>query len=170
MNLRLDLPENRGKAVTQAQLQNYMTFRADFPKPVGEDAHVRHIFRFYVARTLAKSGYTDILIRPVVQVGTHTLDVDVAAAEGNHHVLALCEPAAVTAETTAKLDVLADAEDTEVIVLYSRHAHPGDVPQRFAQQVASRAFRLMSVVPPPFDDVFEYDIWMFELTFREVAG
>lgn len=170
MNLRIDLPENQGKAISPAHLQSYLSFRTAFPKPVGEDAHVRHIFRFYVARTLAKEGYDGVLIRPAVEVGTQRLDVDVAAAKGDRRVLAICEPAAVTADTSARLAVLKDAERTEVIILYSRHANPGDVLHRFAEQVAARTFRLMSVVPPPFDDVFEYDIWMFELTFREAAG
>lgn len=170
MNLRIDLPENQGKAVSQEHLQSYLVFRTAFPKPAGEDAHVRHIFRFYAARTLAKDGYEGVLIRPVVEVGTQRVEVDVAAAKGDRRVVAICEPAAVTADTSARLAVLTEAERSEVIILYSRHADPGDVPQRFAGQVASRTFRLMSVVPPPFDDVFEYDIWMFELTFREAAG
>lgn len=169
MKLRIDLADNQGKAVTPAQMQNYLAFRTVFPRPAQEDTHVRHIFRFYAARALAKAGYETVLIRPAVEVDGRRLDVDVAAARGGKTVVAVCEPGAVTAESVAKLDVLKDAGDAEVIILHSRHASAGAVPERFREQIASRKFRLMSVVPPPFDDVFEYDIWMFELTFKEAA-
>jgi hypothetical protein len=147
-----------------------MAFRSLIPKPATEDAHLRHILRFYVTRALAKSGASQVLVRPVVKLGEHTLNVDVGARKDDRVVLAICEPAGVTAQTVAALDILKDAEATEVIVVHSRFADAGEVPQRFAPQLASKTFSLMSVVPPPFDDVFEYDIWMFELTFREAMA
>lgn len=168
MKLQIDLPENQGKGVTPAQLQNYLAFRTVFPRPVTEDAHVRHIFRFYAARALGKAGYESVLIRPAVAIDGRRIDVDVAAAKGGKTAVAICEPGAVTPESVSILDVLKDT-DAEVIILHSRHATAGAVPERFREQIASRKFRLMSVVPPPFDDVFEYDIWMFELTFKEAA-
>jgi hypothetical protein len=123
-----------------------------------------------VARALAKSDVSQVLVRPVVKLGDDSLTVDVGAKKDGGVVLAICEPAGVTAHTIAALDVLKDAEATEVIVVHSRFADAGQVAQRFAQQLAAKTFRLMSVVPPPFDDVFEYDIWMFELTFREALA
>jgi hypothetical protein len=170
MKLELDLPENEGKTVAPSQMESYLAFRAAIPKPASEDAHLRHILRFYVARALAKSGYGSLRIRPAVRTDGQTLQVDVAAQKDGKTAVAICEPAGVTPETVAKLDVLKAAEQTEVIILHSRFATAGDVPDRFKEQLASRSFRLMSVVPPPFDDVFEYDIWMFELTFREAMA
>jgi len=166
----MNLPENEGKTVTSPQMETYMTFRAAIPKPVSEEAHLRHILRFYVARALAKSGASSILVRPAVRCADQTLTVDVGARKDDRVILAVCEPAGVTVQTVDILDGLKGAEDTEVIVLHSRYADAGSVPQRFASQLASKTFRLMSVVPPPFDDVFEYDIWMFELTFREAMA
>ncbi|MDR7417403.1 MAG: hypothetical protein QN178_00665 [Armatimonadota bacterium] len=170
MKPTVDLPENAGKAVTLQQMDTYMAFKMAFPKPVSEDAHLRHILRFYVARALAKSGASAVLVRPLVRLDDQRLSVDVAASRDGRTVLAICEPAGVTAQTVAALDVLKDAEDTEVILVHSRFASADPVPARFAPQLASKAFRLMSVVPPPFDDVLEYDIWMFELTFREAMA
>lgn len=167
MRPAFSLPENDGKAVALPQMETYMAFRAALPKPVYEDAHLRHILRFYVARALAKSGAATVLVRPTVRFGDHTLIVDVAARKDGRVVLAICEPAGVTAQKIAVLDVLKDAEDAAVIVVHSRFADPDLVQERFAAQLASKEFRMMSVVPPPFDDVLEHDIWMFELTFHE---
>lgn len=167
MRAELDVPENAGKTIASAQLANYVAFRAVMPKPPGEEAHLRNILRFYVARALFKSAHDALLIRPVVRIGDRTFDVDVAASHGDRVVLAICEPAGVTPATVEKLTLLKDAENAEVLIVHSRFASPGDVQERFKERFASRAFRLMSVVPPPFDDVLEYDIWMFELTFQE---
>jgi hypothetical protein len=167
MRVNLDLPENAGTAIAVAQLVNYTTFRAAMPKPPGEEAHLRNILRFYVARALSKTACDALLIRPVVCVDDHRVEVDVAAPRGTHVVLAICEPAVVTPATAEKLAILKDVSDVEVVVVHSRFASPGNVQERFKEQFASRMFRLMSVVPPPFDDVLEYDIWMFELTFQE---
>jgi hypothetical protein len=169
VNVRLDLEENAGKGVTLAQMASYLAFRAVVPKPASEEAHLRHILRFYVARSLAKEGRS-VLILPVIAVGDRRLTVDVAAQRDGQVVLAICERAGVTPETMVALDVLKDAEDAETIIVHSRFASAGDVPAKYADQLAARTFRLMSVVPPPFDDVFEYDIWMFELTFREAMA
>jgi hypothetical protein len=169
MNVRLDLEENAGKAMMLPQMGTCVAFRTAGPKPAGEDAHLRHILRFYVARALARES-REVLIQPALMVGDRRRTVDAAARRDGDVVVAICEPAGVTAETLAALDVLKDAEHTETIVVHSRFAGPGDVPARYAKQLTDRTFRLMSVVPPPFDDVFEYDIWMFELTFREAIA
>ena len=167
MRVELDVSENAGKVIAPAQMASYLAFRAVMPKPPGEEAHMRNILRFYVARALSKSAPDALLIRPLVRVGETALEVDVAASHGDRVVLAICEPAGVTPATVEKLSHLKDADNAEVLVVHSRFASPGDVQERFNEQFASRAFRLMSVVPPPFDDVLEYDIWMFELTFQE---
>jgi len=168
VRVELDLPENVGKAIAPAQMGSYLAFRAAMPKPPDEEAHLRNILRFYVDRALSKTAQGAVLIRPVVRLGDHTFDVDAAARHGDRVVLAICEPAAVTPATVDKLALLTDADNVEVVVVHSRFASSGDVRERFEKQFASRAFRLMSVVPPPFDDVLEYDIWMFELTFQEM--
>jgi hypothetical protein len=163
----MDLDENEGKSVALPQMETYMAFRGVIAKPVSEDAHLRHILRFYVARALARSGASPVLVQPAVRLAGQTLSVDVGALRDDRVILAICEPAGITAQTAAILEALQEAEDTEVIVIHSRFADVSALAQRFAPHLASKAFRLISVVPPPFDDVFEYDIWMFELTFQE---
>jgi len=66
------------------------------------------------------------------------------------------------------LEKLKDEENIQVLVLHSQYGKPGKVAEKFADQIASKKFRILAVVPPPFDDAYEYDIWMFETTFREL--
>ena len=48
-----------------------------------------------------------------------------------------------------------------------------DIPalgREFADQSALGRVSVRVMTLPPFDDVLEYDIWMFELTFQEVGA
>ncbi len=171
MKARLDPIKNAGNAAPpMSSMGSYIQFRMNMPRPTTEEVHIRHILRFYVARSFCNAGYQNVLVRPVVTVDGQDLVVDVAAEKGDKLILAICEATAPSKETITLLDNLKDVENVEVIVLYSAHANPGDVPTRFKDQIATRRFRLSSVVPPPFDDAMEYDIWMFEITFREALG
>ncbi len=171
MQVRIDPNKNRDRmAPPMSQMGSYVQFRMAMPRPSNEEVHVRHILRFYVARSFVKSGYKNVMILPTVDVDGQQLTVDVAGQKGDKYILAICEPGAVSKETLSKLDTLKDVDNAEVIILYSAHANAGDVPQRFKDQLTTRQFRLSSVVPPPFDDAMEYDIWMFEITFQEVLA
>lgn len=154
--------------VLPGQTESYMAFRTAIPKPSSEEAHLRHILRFYIARALQKRGEQDIYVLPTVSIGEKTLTVDVASGVPGKHTLAICEPASVTPETEEILDLLKDADGVDVIVVHSQYAKPGNVSTRFPQQIESKKFSILAVVPPPFDDVYEYDIWMFETTFRNL--
>jgi hypothetical protein len=159
---------NAPMKVTPAQTETYMTFRSTIPKPSDEEAHLRHILRFYIARALQKRGEQDIYILPQIDFDGKSLRVDVASGSPGKYTLAICEPGSITAQTEAILDVLKEVEGIEVIVVYSQYGQPGNVIERFKPQIDSKKFHLLTVVPPPFDDVYEYDIWMFETTFRNL--
>ncbi|HLJ60606.1 MAG TPA: hypothetical protein VKZ50_12850 [bacterium] len=172
MRVDLDLPENLGAEVTAGATRNYLAFRASSPKPAREADHHRHLLRFYVARTLARSGYHTLLVRPVVRVGQRRLRVDVAARRGTQVVLALCDHPETTPETTpetlATLSVLTRADHVEVLLV--RHATSGidaDLCRRLRAQFALPEFRLVSVALPPFDDPLECDTWIYAETLRE---
>ena len=150
------------------QTDTYMAFRGSMPKPAQEEAHLRHILRFYVARAMQKRGEQDIYVLPQLDVGGKTFRVDVAAGVSGKYILSICEPASVTAETEDILDMLKDLEGVEVIIVNSQYGQPGNVMTKFKSQLESKKFHLLAVVPPPFDDVYEYDIWMFETTFRNL--
>lgn len=171
MKLDLDLGSNESRKIDISQMDSYVAFRTTIPKPSSEEAHLRHILRFYVARALSKLGAKDIYILSTIPVSGKQITLDVIALGGNKPPdLAICEPESVTPQTEEILELLKDLEGFEVTVLHSQYGDSGKVPEKFSDQLAAKKFRLMSVVPPPFDDVYEYDIWMFETTFRNLLG
>ena len=168
MEHKFDLQAFTQRKVRPGTLETYMNFRTTIPKPVDEETHLRHILRFYISRAMQKRGEQDIYILPELKIGEITLHVDVLAGSPGKYHLAICEPGSVTPETAAILNELKDIEDIEVIVVHSQYGNPGNVMTKFHAQLESKKFRLLAVVPPPFDDVYEYDIWMFETTFRDL--
>ena len=162
----------KSKAVSRkagsGNTETYMQFRMAIPKPSHEDAHLRHILRFYLARALMKQGLPDVYVLPEVGVGGKHVTVDVLAEKDGEQTLAVCEPSSVSAETEQLLAALAEVEGLNAIVVHSIYGNSGNVPKRFANELEAKKFRLLAVVPPPFDDVYEYDIWMFETTFRDL--
>ena len=166
MEVQLDLKTAR--KVQPGQTETYMGFRTAIPKPSHEDAHLRHIFRFYLSRALQKRGEQDIYILPSLTVGKEQITVDVLAKSPDKYTVAICEPGSVTPETEALLAILKDADHTETVVVHSQYGKPGQVMDKFKEQLQAGKFRLLAVVPPPFDDAYEYDIWMFETTFRDL--
>ena len=168
MELIFDAGDYENQKVESYQLESYTTFRTAMTKPSGEDAHLRHILRYYIARALSKKGEKDIYVLPELTVGDESVSVDVLGVTDGKFTLAFCEPDSVTPETETKLEILKDMEDVETVVLHSIYGEPGNVPDKFKTQLDSGQFRLMAVVPPPFDDVYEYDVWMFEITFRDL--
>jgi len=164
----LDNLKNQPREANLDFMETYVGFRNAVPKPTTEDAHIRHILRFYVARSLLKSGYERVYILPEIGIEGGSISVDVAAKKGDETVLAMVEPESVTPETVATLETLHNLPVSEIIVVHSQYGNSADVPDRFAEDLDAGRMRLMAVVPPPFDDVYEYDIWMFETTFRNV--
>jgi hypothetical protein len=82
--------------------------------------------------------------------------------------LAVCEPESITPETEELLENLKDLDSTDIVVVHSQYGKPGNVESKFADEIDAGKFRILAVVPPPFDDTYEYDIWMFDLTFRDL--
>ncbi|NQU31371.1 MAG: hypothetical protein HQ525_11960 [Anaerolineae bacterium] len=164
MELNLEALTN----VTPRQTETYMAFRSAIPKPVNEDAHLRHILRFYIIRAMQKRGEDNVYILPELKLKDKDIQVDVAAGSPGKYTLSICEPDSVTAETEEILESLKDEDGIEVIIVHSQYGKPGNVMTKFKDQLESKKFQLLAVVPPPFDDVYEYDIWMFETTFRNL--
>lgn len=168
MLVELDAGANAARTITLEQMETYMMFRTMLPKPTHEEAHLRHILRFYIARSFAKGSYDAVYILPELTLDGEPLSVDVAATDGDQVMVAICEPESITPDTIKRLERLESAENAQAIVVYSQYGSDAGIADRFSDTFASRKFRLTAVVPPPFDDVYEYDIWMFETTFRNV--
>ncbi|MCE7859615.1 MAG: hypothetical protein DYG86_07485 [Chloroflexi bacterium CFX2] len=164
----MDLKFDAQAKVNPGQTETYMAFRSAIPKPSNEEAHLRHILRFYMTRVMQKRGEQDIYVLPQLNVAGKNVRVDVAAGSAGKYTLSICEPESVTPETEDILDLLKDVEGVDAVVVHSQYGKPGNVMDKFKVQLASKKFHLLAVVPPPFDDVYEYDIWMFETTFRNL--
>jgi hypothetical protein len=168
MEINFDPALNAQRKISSRNTETYVLFRSSLPKPGNEDAHLRHILRFYITRSLQKRGEQDIYVLPNLKVGEETIRVDVLAVSAGRYIAAICEPASITQETEKILETLKGVENVEVIVVHSQFGNSGNVATMFEPQIASKKFNILAVVPPPFDDVYEYDIWMFETTFRQV--
>lgn len=164
----MELKLETQKKVGMGQTETYMAFRGAVPKPTDEDAHLRHILRFYMARAMLKRGEQDVYILPQLSMDGKSIRVDVAAGLPGKYTLSICEPESVTPKTEEILELLKDVDGIDVFIVHSQYGQPGNVMTRFKNQLESRKFHLLAVVPPPFDDVYEYDIWMFETTFRNL--
>jgi hypothetical protein len=168
MTIGFDPEKNQSQRVRLNRIETYVAFRMEVPKPSNEDAHLRHILRYYVSRALLKKEKEEVYVLPEVTVAGEPIPVDVLAVSDGFYTLAICEPDTITEKTEEELEKLRDQPDLEVLVLHSQYGKPGNVEEKFAAEIESGKFRIMAVVPPPFDDVYEYDIWMFETTFREL--
>jgi len=158
-------PENK---VTENSTETYMAFRSAIMKPTNEDEHLRHILRFYMARAMIKRGEADIYIFPEVKIDDEVLLMDLVAGSEENYKFTICEPGSITPDTEDVLNVLKDVPDIEVFIVHSQYGKSGNVEAKFKEQLETKKFHLLAVVPPPFDDVYEYDIWMFETTFRNL--
>lgn len=168
MAFRFDPAANAAARLSLMDVETYVSFNASHPRPVNEEVHLRHIFRLYVARALSKTGWEDIYVLPEAFVGDRLLAPDILGFKEGKYLAAFCDKDSATPETEAKLDMLRGEEDVKALVLHSQFGTPGEIPTRFADEIATGRLRLMAVVPPPFDDAYEYDVWIFETTFRDV--
>lgn len=168
MTIGFDPENNQSQRVKLNRIETYVAFRMEVPKPSHEEAHIRHILRYYVSRALLKKEKETVYVLPEVTLSGEAIPVDVLALSEGVYTLAICEPESITVETEDVLEKLRDQPDLEVLVIHSQYGKPGFVEEKFAAEIESGKFRIMAVVPPPFDDVYEYDIWMFETTFREL--
>ena len=78
--------------VMSGQTETYMAFRSAIPKPAVEDAHLRHILRFYIVRAMQKRGEENVYVLPKLTLGEKTIQVDVAAGAADKFTLSICEP------------------------------------------------------------------------------
>lgn len=167
MAIIFDPEVNASKRIRMDKMDTYVNFRTSITKPPSEDAHLRHILRFYVARALIKRGAEEAYVLPEVQVDGAPVAVDVLAKTGDKLVAAICEPESVSEETENILAILSMEDGVDCVVIHSQFGDAGNLPQKLKAEIEANKIQIMAVVPPPFDDVYEYDIWMFETTFNQ---
>jgi len=102
----MELNQDNLVRAMSSQTETYMAFRTAIPKPTDEDAHLRHILRFYVVRAMQKRGEQDVYVLPQLNLVDKTIRVDVAAGSPGKYTFSICEPDSVTTETEEILDLL----------------------------------------------------------------
>ena len=168
MELSFDPQSTSASKVQPDKIDTYVTFREYIPKPPPEEEHIRHILRFYIARAMLKEEMEPIFILPNVNVDGEDLQVDLLGIKNDKISLAICEPESIMETTEDLLEKLKVVDGVEIVVVHSQYGKPGYVETKFAPEIESGKIRVLAVVPPPFDDTYEYDIWMFDLTFRDL--
>jgi sRNA-binding carbon storage regulator CsrA len=168
MEFNFDPSNTTALKVQPDKIDTYVIFREFIPKPPHEEEHLRHILRFYIARAMLKQEINEIFILPEFQMKGNTLQVDLLGIKEGKVTLAICEPESITLETEELLEQLKELDGVDIVVVHSQYGKPGNVESKFAQEIDSGKIRILAVVPPPFDDTYEYDIWMFDLTFRDL--
>jgi len=155
MRLRLD-PNIEAQRVSIHHTKTCMAFRNDILKTTHDDIHLRHIFRFYIARVLFNQGADQIFVLPQILLNDHAITVGILAQSGDSFTVGLCQPGSITLETEELLERFKEVENTKTVILHSQFGTSGNIPTRFESQLVSKQFRLLSIVPPSFDDAYEY--------------
>lgn len=154
--------------VSPYDIETYFSFNSTHPRPVSEEMHLRHIFRLYVVRALSKMDFAEVYVLPHATVDSLPLKIDVLAVKDGKYIVAFCDKESVTPDTEKQLELVCGQDNVTVLLLHSQFGNAGNVPDLFSAEIEEKKVRIMTVVPPPFDDAYEYDVWIFETTFRDV--
>lgn len=158
-----------GASLTDGDLISYVVMRQAAPKPPSEDRHVRHIQRFYACRGLRRSGYSELFVLPDVTDGERRYHPDVVGRRGEGLEFVYCAASTLDEIPRAEIRELTAEAGPMVMLVVANVLDVDRLQEEFADLVAASRLSIRTMTLPPFDDVLEYDIWMFELTFREAV-
>ena len=161
--------EIQGRRLSEYDLGSYHQFRQAVSKPIGEDRHARHIQRFYACRGLRKIGYPDIYVLPELTAGGDGLHPDVVGQRGQGATFVYCAATSLDEIPRGEVARLMDEAGPMVMLVVANVLDVDALSSELATYVSSGRLSIRTMTLPPFDDVLEYDIWMFELTFQEAA-
>lgn len=159
-----------GRQLTEADLASYQEFRRAVEKPPGEEHHARHIGRFYTCRGLRAVGYPEVYVLPDIEGPGWSLRPDALARRGGNLVLAYCAADSLDELPRADIRSALDMPGALIVLVVGNVLDLEALEREFHAELRSSRLQIRSFVRPPFDDVLEYDIWMFELAFKEVEA
>lgn len=165
----MHLSDPSGRLLTESDLGSYLDMRLAAPKPVDEDRHARHIERFYACRGLRKVGYQELFVLPEVHIDGSALHPDVVARRGEGAVFVYCAAHSLDEIPRDEIRLLTSEAGPILMLVVSNVLDVERLQDEFRDLVASGRLSIRTLTLPPFDDVLEYDIWMFELTFQEAT-
>jgi hypothetical protein len=159
-----------GQPIAEVDLSSYLAMRMAAPKPPDEDRHARHIQRYYACRGLHKRGDPELYVRPAVTFPERCHAPEVVGRRGD--ALEVVHLATSSLDELPRAEIatlLADPAGPRLMLIVASVLDVRAVNEEFAAPIASGRLTVRVATLPPFDDVLDYDIWMFELTFQEVA-
>jgi hypothetical protein len=156
------------KIENSSYLKSYLEFQKISPNSPTE-SHARNIMRYYVARAFDKNGFLDISVQTefVDKNAGLSFLFDVTAVD-NYNYYALCFPGSLTEKDIAMLVLLTELEDDKVILVFSNLVSTESLRKKFNLYFENGLFQIKTMVLPPFNDLYEYDIWMFEAIFGDI--
>ena len=166
----MQVPEISGRPVDEGDLGSYMEMRQAAPKPVDEERHARHIQRFYACRGLHRSGYHELFVLPTVTADGRAYHPDVVGRRGEGIVFVYCAATSLDEIPRDELAGLTIQAGPMVMLVVANVLDVDRLAEEYRDLVAAGRLSLRTMTLPPFDDVLEYDIWMFELTFQEATA
>jgi hypothetical protein len=159
----------RGAALSEEDLGSYLEMRLRAPKPPAEERHAKHIQRFYACRGLRRSGYQELYVLPEVAADGEAFHPDVAGRRGEGLIFVYCAAHSLDEIPRSEIRALTGNAGPMLMLVVANVLDVDVLQQEFADLVGSGRLSIRTMTLPPFDDVLEYDIWMFELTFQEAA-
>ena len=162
--------ELSGQSLSESDLATYLEMRQAAPKPVAEERHARHIQRFYACRGLRRLGYTDLYVLPTVSSAGRTLHPDVVGRRGEDVLLVYCAARSLAEIPRDEINALTAEAGPALMFVVANVLDVDGLSSEFRDLVSRGRLSIRTMTLPPFDDVLEYDIWMFELTFQEAPA
>jgi hypothetical protein len=156
------------KIESSSYLKSYLEFQKISPNSSTE-SHARNIMRYYVARAFDKNGFLDISVQTeFVDKNTGISFLFDVTAVDNYNYYALCFPGSLTEKDIAMLVLLTELENDKVILVFSNLISTESLRKKFSLYFENGLFQIKTMVLPPFDNLYEYDIWMFEAIFGDI--
>jgi hypothetical protein len=166
----MQTPVVTGRPIGEDDLTSYMQLRLAVPKPVDEDRHARHIQRFYACRGLRRLGYPELFVLPLVTADGRTYHPDVVGRRGDGLEFVYCAAGSLDEIPLEEIRDLTAESGPMVMLVVANVLDVDRLSEDFRDLVGAGRVSIRTMTLPPFDDVLEYDIWMFELTFQEAGA
>lgn len=158
-----------GQALAEGDLTSYLQMRQAAAKPVDEERHARHIQRFYACRGLSRMGYGELFVLPSVSSAGGPFHPDVVGRRGDGLMFVYCAAHSLDEIPLDEIRALTAEAGPMLMLVVANVLDVDRLQAEFHDLESSGRMSIRTMTLPPFDDVLEYDIWMFELTFQEAA-
>jgi len=136
------LQPSKTARVLPVHILDYMAFRNAFGSEPGEN-ELHMLEKFQAARSMIQRGLHDTFVSATLRTIPETnrrLDVDVCGIDRDNLNLVFCETGPVRENLLQSLELVEDAENANVILLFPSRIDTGEIADRFPEAVESGKF------------------------------